>query len=70
MANLTAEQAAKIIKVSPATVRWYCRKGHLAGAYVQSKGARGKPWRIPMDSALNFERAKQGRPPRLLTNSR
>jgi excisionase family DNA binding protein len=43
---LTVKEAAAIARVSPATVRRWCRRGHLAAFQV----GRGAAIRIPADA--------------------
>lgn len=48
---LTVEEAAKLLRATPATVRGWCRDGLLPGAYLRRIG-RSTRWLIPKDVVL------------------
>jgi hypothetical protein len=61
--DLTLTEVAKLLKVTPATVRSLCVRGELVGAY-QLRGATAKKargWRVPA-TAVEAYRANQQRP--------
>ena len=61
MEKLTTSQAAKLLKVSPITVRLWCRQGKFPNA-VEEDTPRGMVWQIPESDLDGFEQPKTGRP--------
>lgn len=58
IADLTVEEAGKVLGRSPSTVREYARDGLLPGSYRQ----RGREWRIPHTAIAAFQAAESARP--------
>lgn len=57
----TTDEAAERLKRSSWTVRDWCNKGQVAGAYrVRGKGRRGE-WRIPHDALVRIQNEGPGR---------
>ena len=54
LADMSSEEAAEILHRAPSTVRDYCRRRLLPGAYRQ----RGREWRVPRSAVLAFQRAE------------
>lgn len=54
LADLTVEEAGRVLDRSPSTVRDYARRELLPGAYRQ----RGREWRIPRSAIRAFQRAE------------
>ncbi len=52
LADLSVEDAGRVLNRSTSTVRDYCRAGLLPGAYRQ----RSKEWRIPRSAIRAFQR--------------
>ena len=51
----TTEEAAQRLNRSPWTVRDWCNKGQVPGAYrVKGKGRRGE-WRVPHDAIVRVQ---------------
>lgn len=60
---VTSTQAAKILKVSSATVRVWCSKGYFPHAYLDTSNPLViSVWMIPMRDIENFTPPKMGRP--------
>lgn len=59
LADLSAEEAGKLLHRSPSTVRDYARRGLLDGAYRQ----QGCEWRIPRTAITAFGRAQSAPKP-------
>ena len=59
LAALDVDAAGEVLGRSPSTVRDYCRRELLQGAYRQ----RGREWRIPPDAIRRFhaEEAREAR---------
>jgi transposase len=56
----TTDEAAKRLKRTAWTVRDWCNKGQVAGAYrVHGKGRRGE-WRIPHDALVRVQNEGPG----------
>ncbi len=60
LVDLTVEDVAKLVGRAPSTVRWWCQKGTLPGAYR----LRNREWRVPR-AALRALRSGSNEPPRL-----
>lgn len=56
--EITAAQAASILKTDPHTVRWWCRLGRLKGRKVA-----GAVWLIELQSVKQFRRLPPGPAP-------
>jgi excisionase family DNA binding protein len=54
LADLSVEDAGRVLGRSDSTVREYCRANLLPGAYRQ----RGREWRIPRAAVRAFQRAE------------
>ena len=54
LADMSSEEAGELLHRSPSTVRDYCRRRLLPGAYRQ----RGREWRVPRSAVLAFQRAE------------
>jgi hypothetical protein len=63
--DLTTSEVATRLKVSPITVRVWCRRGLFPNAYEQETHmARGSYWLIPETDLEGFEQPTMGRPPK------
>ncbi len=56
LADLTVEEAGDVLGRSPSTVRDYCRRDLLPGAYRQ----QGREWKIPRAAIRAFQRSEAG----------
>lgn len=54
LVDLSVEAAGEILGRSHSTIREYCRRKLLPGAYRQ----RGREWRIPRQAILAFQRGE------------
>jgi len=58
VSDLTIQQAARRLQVTPRAVRNWIKKGHFPNAYKQSP-ARNSPYRIPETDVAAFDKARR-----------
>jgi hypothetical protein len=60
--DLTTNEVAAALKVSPVTARLWCRRGLFPNAY-EERTPRGSVWRVPRSDLPSFVKPKPtGRP--------
>ena len=55
---LTSQEAAEILRVTPATVMNMIKKGQLRGKKI-GIGGISSPWRIPKEDVLEYAEAEE-----------
>ncbi len=60
-AYLTSQEAAEILRVTPATVMNMIKRGQLRGKKI-GVGGVSSPWRIPQEDVLEYAGLKEEEP--------